>query len=78
MTVISTEIFAHRFRATAAGWITVVGVLRAVVGLALFDYVSDVVHASRSTGLRLPTEVTFLPRLLLRVRLPESRDMELA
>ena len=51
MTAISIEIFAHRFRATSAGWITVAGVLRAVTGLALFGWVGDVVHASSSTGL---------------------------
>jgi hypothetical protein len=43
--------------------------------------VSDVVHTSSSTGLRLPAMVTFLPRLpvlLLLVRLPESHGMKLA
>jgi MFS family permease len=80
MTAISTEIFAHRFRATSAGWITVAGVVGAVAGLALFGWVGDVVQASSSTGLRLPALVTFLPilpTLLLLVRLPESRRIEL-
>ena len=80
MTALSTEIFAHRFRATSAGWITVAGVVGAVAGLALFGWVGGVVHASSSTGLRLPALVTFLPilpTLLLLVRLPESRGVEL-
>lgn len=54
---------------------------QAVAGLALCGWVGDVVHASSSTGLRLPAMVTFrpiLPVLLLLVRLPESRGVELA
>ncbi len=81
MTAISTEIFAHNFRATAVGWITVAGVTGAVAGLALFGWVGDAVHASSQTGLRLPALVTFLPilpTLLLLVRLPESSGMELS
>jgi MFS family permease len=80
MTAISTEIFAHNFRATSAGWITVAGVAGAVAGLGLFGWVGDAVHASSQTGLRLPALVTFLPLLpllLLLRRLPESRGMEL-
>lgn len=80
MTAISTEIFAHNFRATSAGWITVAGVAGAVAGLGLFGWVGDAVHASSHTGLRLPALVTFLPllpTLLLLRRLPESRGMEL-
>ena len=81
VTAISTEIFAHRFRATAAGWITVTGVLGAIGGLALFAWVGDAVHTSSSSGLRVAALVTFLPllpALLLLVRLPESRAMELS
>ena len=81
MTAISTEIFAHNFRATSAGWITVAGVVGAVCGLGLFGWVGDVVHTSSQTGLRLPAMVTFLPllpTLLLLTRLPESRGMELS
>lgn len=81
MTALSTEIFTHRFRATAAGWITVAGVVGAVAGIALFGWLGDAVHASGQAGLRLPALVTFLPilpTLLLLVRLPESSGMALA
>ena len=78
---LSTEIFPHTFRATAAGWVVVAGVLGATAGLALFGWVGDVVHVSNVTSLRWPAMATFLPLLptmwLLR-RLPESRGTELA
>jgi AAHS family benzoate transporter-like MFS transporter len=80
LTAISTEIFTHQVRATAAGWIVVFGVVGAVAGLGLFGWVGDAVHASRTTGLRLPALVTFLPflpTLLLLRRLPESSQMDL-
>lgn len=81
MTALSTEIFSHNFRATAAGWITVAGVAGAVAGLGLFGWLGDVVHESNQAGLRLPALLTFLPilpTLLLLVFLPESGGMELA
>jgi MFS family permease len=80
MTAMSTEIFAHNFRATAAGWITVAGVVGAIAGLAVFGWVGDVVHASSESDLRIPALVTFLPLLpvlLLLRRLPESKGTEL-
>lgn len=80
VTAISTEIFAHRFRATATGWITVAGVVGAIAGLGVFGWVADAVHTSSSSGLRVAALVTFLPllpALLLLTRLPESRAMEL-
>jgi MFS family permease len=79
-TAISTEIFPHSIRATAAGWVVVAGVLGATAGLFLFGWVGDAVHVSRVTSLRWPAIVTFLPllpTLLLLVRLPESSTMEL-
>lgn len=81
MTALSTEIFSHNFRATAAGWITVAGVAGAVAGLGLFGWLGDVVHEPSRMGLRLPALVTFLPilpTLLLLVLLPESGGMDLA
>ncbi len=80
MAAISTEIFAHRFRATAAGWITVAGVLGAVAGFALFGLVGDSFPATAAGGLRLAALITFLPllpTLVLLRRLPESRGVEL-
>ncbi len=80
MAALATEVFSHRYRATAAGWISVAGVAGAVAGFALFGYVSDAVPASVATGLRVPALVTFLPLLpalwVLR-GLPEGRDLEL-
>jgi MFS family permease len=77
----STEIFSHSFRATAAGWIVVAGVLGATVGLFLFGWVGDAVRATSATSLRVPALATFLPllpTLLLLIRLPESSMMELS
>ncbi len=80
MTALSTEIFAHRFRATAAGWITVAGVLGAILGLGVFGWIGDAVHTSSVTGLRVPALATFvplLPLLLLLALVPESKAFEL-
>jgi MFS family permease len=79
-TAISTEIFSHSHRATAAGWVVVAGVLGATAGLALFGWVGDVIHTTTVTSLRIPALVTFLPLLptvILLRRLPESSRMEL-
>ena len=79
-TAISTEIFSHSARATAAGWVVVAGVLGATAGLGLFGWVGDVVNSSGASALRVPALVTFLPfmaTLLLLPRLPESARMEL-
>ena len=78
---LSTEIFPHSFRATSAGWAGVAGVLGATAGLALFGWVGDAVGGVASASLRVPALVTFLPllpTLILLVRLPESRGMELS
>jgi len=75
-----TELFAHRYRATAAGWIVVAGVLGAVVGLIVFGLIGDSVHITGAGSFRLPALFTFLPLLpllLLMTRLPESSTMEL-
>jgi len=77
---LSTELFAHSFRATAAGWIVVAGVLGAMVGLLIFGLIGDSVHVTGAGSLRIPALVTFLPLLpllLLLGRLPESSKMEL-
>ncbi len=80
-TAISTEIFSHSHRATAAGWVVVAGVLGATAGLALFGWVGDAIHTATVTSLRIPALVTFLPlvpSVLLLRRLPESSRMELS
>jgi MFS family permease len=77
---LSTEIFPRHVRSTAAGWVGVAGVLGATCGLALFGVVGDSVHAASITSLRVPALVTFLPlvpTLLLLVRVPESRGVEI-
>lgn len=77
---LSTEIFPHVHRATAAGWAGVAGVLGATAGLALFGWIGDAVGGVASSSLRIPALVTFLPllpMLLLLTRLPESRGVDL-
>ena len=80
-TAISTEIFSHAFRATAAGWVVVAGVLGATTGLFVFGLIGDLSHVAGPASLRLPALLTFLPltpTLLLLRRLPESAGMELS
>lgn len=77
---LSTELFSHSFRATAAGWIVVAGVLGAIAGLLIFGLIGDIVHITGAGSFRLPALLTFLPLLplmLLLWRLPESSKMEL-
>ncbi len=75
-----TELFSHSFRATAAGWLVVAGVLGAVTGLIVFGLIGDTVHLTGAGSFRLPALCTFLPLLpllLLMTRLPESSALEL-
>lgn len=77
----STELFTHRYRATAAGWIVVAGVLGAMTGLVVFGLIGDSVQVTGAGSLRLPALLTFLPLLpllALLARLPESSTMELS
>ncbi len=80
LTAMATELFTHSFRATAAGWILVAGVIGAVVGLAVFGWIGDDMHTTAALSLRVPSILTFIPLLpvlfLLR-KLPESSEMEL-
>jgi MFS family permease len=75
-----TELFSHSFRATAAGWVVVAGVIGAVTGLLIFGLIGDSVHITGAGSFRLPALFTFfplLPLLFLVKRLPESSKMEL-
>jgi MFS family permease len=90
---LTNEIFPHAFRATAAGWVVVAGVVGAILGLLVFSLVyagispgtatAAAKHASKLLAphaLRIPAIVTFLPALPLLVllrRLPESRGAEI-
>ncbi|MGA7833608.1 MAG: MFS transporter [Acidimicrobiales bacterium] len=77
---LSTELFPHSSRATAAGWIVVAGVVGAMVGLLIFGLIGDSVHVTGPGSLRLPALLTFLPLLPLLgliYLLPESSQMEL-
>ncbi len=79
-TAISTEIFSHSFRATAAGWVVVAGVVGATTGLFVFGLIGDLTHVSGPASLRLPALLTFVPltpTLLLLRRLPESSRLEI-
>ncbi len=80
LAALSTELFPHTSRATAAGWIVVAGVVGAIVGLIIFGVVGDSVHVTGAGSLRLAAILTFLPLLPLLgllYRLPESSAMEL-
>ena len=80
LTALGTEIFPHHVRATAAGWLTVAGILGATAGLGIFGWVGDVMHQSGPAALRWPAAVTFLPLLWIAVllrRLPEYAAVEL-
>jgi MFS family permease len=80
LAALSTELFPHTSRATAAGWIVVAGVVGAIVGLIIFGVVGDSVHVTGAGSLRLAALLTFLPLLPLLgllYRLPESSGMEL-
>ncbi|MHB8379526.1 MAG: MFS transporter [Acidimicrobiales bacterium] len=80
MVALSTELFSHAFRATAAGWVVVAGVLGAMTGLLIFGLIGDSVHVTGAGSFRLPALLTFLPllpSLLLLTRLPESSRMDL-
>jgi MFS family permease len=77
---LSTELFSHVFRATAAGWIVVAGVLGAMTGLLVFGLIGDSVHVTGAGSFRLPALLTFLPLLpllILFTRLPESSTLDL-
>jgi len=81
MVALSTELFSHAFRATAAGWIGVAGVLGAMTGLLIFGLIGDSVHVTGAGSFRLPALLTFLPllpSLFLLTRLPESSTMHLS
>lgn len=63
---LTTEIFPHRFRATANGWVVVSGVLGATTGLICFGLLAaHQHHVAASASLRLPALLTFLPLLPL-------------
>lgn len=69
------EVFPTEWRATANGWATALGVIGAVVGLATFGALADVLGSFSRAGmvLWLPT----LPFVVLYARLPETRHLEL-
>jgi MFS family permease len=80
LAAISTELFPHSTRATAAGWIVVAGVIGAIVGLLVFGLVGDSVHVTGAGSLRPAALITFLPLLpllALLYKLPESSHLEL-
>lgn len=77
---LTTESFPKAYRATAAGWVVVSGVLGATIGLFVFGAVGDAVNATGVNALRIPSLVTFLPLLpliFLVLRLPETRGAEI-
>lgn len=80
LSALSTELFPHVTRATAAGWIVVAGVLGAMAGLLMFGFVGDRVHVTGAGSLLPAALLTFLPLLPLLgllYTLPESSRMDL-
>lgn len=80
ITALSTELFPHSSRATAAGWIVVAGVAGTMLGLIIFGFIGDRVRVVGADSLRLPAMLTFLPLLPLLgliYLLPESSKMDL-
>ena len=77
---LTTESFPRSYRATAAGWVVVSGVVGATLGLFVFGAVGDALNTVGPSALRIPSLVTFLPMLplvFLVYRLPETRDTAL-
>lgn len=71
---LASELFPTSSRATAAGWLTVSGVLGAVTGLVTFGVLAD------ATGFATAAMVVGAPVALLSplyLRLPETRGLEL-
>ena len=72
---LGAELFPTSVRATAAGWITVAGVLGAVSGLLAFGVSADLLGSFGNAAVVVATPVAL--SALLFVRLPETRGMEL-
>jgi MFS family permease len=73
--VMSAELFPTSFRSTAAGWLTAGGVIGAVLGLALFGTLADILGSFGVASILLAVPVALLT--LLYLLLPETAGMEL-
>jgi MFS family permease len=72
---LGAELFPTSVRATAAGWLTVAGVLGAVTGLLVFGVSADLLTGFHNAA--LVVSVPVLASALLFARLPETRGLEL-
>jgi MFS family permease len=72
---LAAELFPTSVRATAAGWLTVAGVLGAVSGLLAFGVSADLLAGFGNAALVVATPVAL--SALLFARLPETRGLEL-
>jgi MFS family permease len=72
---LGAELFPTSVRATAAGWVTVAGVLGAVSGLLVFGVSADVLDGFADAALVVAVPVVL--SALLFFRLPETRGLEL-
>ncbi len=72
---LGAELFPTSVRATAAGWLTVAGVLGAVTGLLVFGVSADLLTGFHNAALVVSLPV--LASALLFARLPETRGLEL-
>jgi MFS family permease len=72
---LGTELFPTSVRATAAGWLTVSGVLGAVTGLLVFGVSADLLEGFGNAAAVVAAPV--VASALLFARLPETRGLEL-
>jgi MFS family permease len=72
---LGAELFPTRIRGTAAGWISVAGVLGAVSGLVSFGLLADGLQSFAAAAALVATPVALAAPLY--ARLPETRGMEL-
>lgn len=72
---ISAELFPTSYRSSAAGWITVSGVVGAVLGLGLFGTLADAFGNYGTASIWIAAPVILLS--LLYLKLPETNDKEL-
>ncbi|HEX2052307.1 MAG TPA: MFS transporter [Actinomycetota bacterium] len=72
---LSAELFPTSCRSTAAGWLTVAGVLGAVGGLALFGFLADELGSFETAAASIAIPVILIS--LLYAALPETKGVEL-